>query len=65
MFWAKPPKCSRHPLADRFERLEAGGARCGVDADALDRAVVEGDEHRRYKDVVQSCLGDAISAVLY
>src|SRR5689334_25026189 len=36
-----------HALADRFERLEAGGARCGVDADALDRAMVDGDEHRR------------------
>src|SRR3712207_9550661 len=35
-----------HALADRLERLEAGGAEGGVDADALGRAVVDGDEHR-------------------
>jgi hypothetical protein len=34
-------------LADRFERLEASGAPCGVDADAFGGAVVDGDEDRR------------------
>src|SRR5690349_24747753 len=36
-----------HALTDRFECLEAGGARRGVDADALDRAMVDRNEHRR------------------
>src|SRR3954447_14890377 len=35
-----------HRLPDRLERLEAIGAATGVDADALGRAVVDGDEHR-------------------
>src|SRR4051812_47052411 len=36
-----------HALADRFERLEASGARCGMDADAFGGAVVHSHEHRR------------------
>jgi hypothetical protein len=35
-----------HALADRLQGLEAGGAPRRVDADALGRAVVDGDEHR-------------------
>src|SRR4051812_42504263 len=35
-----------HRLPDRLERLEAVGAPAGMDADALGRAVVDGDEHR-------------------
>jgi hypothetical protein len=31
-------------LAQRLQRLEAGGAVRGVDADALGRAVIDGDE---------------------
>ena len=34
-------------LPDRLERLEPVGAAAGVDADALGRAVVDGDEHGR------------------
>jgi hypothetical protein len=33
-----------HALTDRFERLEASGALCGMDADALGGAMVDGDE---------------------
>src|SRR3954452_22510088 len=33
-----------HPLAERLERLEPVGTVAGVDADALGRAVVDGDE---------------------
>src|ERR687886_760548 len=35
-----------YPLPDRLERLEAGGALRRVDADALGRAVVDGDKDR-------------------
>src|SRR3954452_20012075 len=35
-----------HPPLDRLERLEAVGAPAGMDADALGRAVVDGDEYR-------------------
>src|SRR3954466_1246987 len=35
-----------HPLAERLERLEPVGTVAGVDADALGRAVVGGDEDR-------------------
>src|SRR4051812_38315936 len=35
-----------HRLLDRLERLEAVGAPAGMDADALGRAVVDGDESR-------------------
>jgi hypothetical protein len=35
-----------HPLPDRLERLEAIPAAAGVEADALGRAVIDGDEHR-------------------
>jgi hypothetical protein len=34
-----------HPLAERLQRLEAGGAVRCVDADALSRAVVDDDEN--------------------
>ena len=34
-------------LTDRFQRLEAGRSRRGVDADAVDRAMVNSNEHRR------------------
>src|SRR3712207_3206825 len=47
MSLAKSPKWRRTPRAQRLEGLEAGGAERGVEADALGRAVVEGDEHRR------------------
>ena len=33
-------------LPDRLERLVAGAVQGGVDADALRRAVIDGDEHR-------------------
>ena len=36
-----------HPLPDRLQGLEAGGAKGSVSADALGRAVVDGDEDRR------------------
>jgi hypothetical protein len=35
-----------HALADRFECLEAGRTRCGMNADALGRTVIKGGEHR-------------------
>jgi hypothetical protein len=35
-----------HRLPDRLERLEAVGAAAGVNADALGRAVIHGEEHR-------------------
>src|ERR671933_395984 len=35
-----------HPLPDRLQRLEAGGALRRVDADALGRAVIDGDKDR-------------------
>src|SRR5919205_2006056 len=35
-----------YPLPDRLERLEAGGALGRMDADALGRAVVDGDKDR-------------------
>src|SRR5205814_8363508 len=35
-----------HALTDRCERLEASGALCGMDADALGGAMVDGDERR-------------------
>src|SRR3954470_16498629 len=34
-------------LLDRLKGLEAIGAAAGVDADALGRAMIDGDEHRR------------------
>src|SRR5919205_1687075 len=36
-----------HALAERLQGLEAVGAVAGMDADALGRAVVDGDEHGR------------------
>src|SRR5690242_19617314 len=33
-------------LPDRLQGLEAGGSERGMEADALGRAVVDGDEHR-------------------
>ena len=39
-------KALAHCLLDRLERLEAVGAPAGMDADALGRAVVDGDEYR-------------------
>src|SRR5918998_4726412 len=36
-----------HALPDRLQRLEAVRVPGGMDADAVDRAVVDGDEHRR------------------
>jgi hypothetical protein len=36
-----------HRLPDRFERLEAVGAGAGMNADALGRAMIDRDEHRR------------------
>src|SRR3954454_20928298 len=36
-----------HRLPDRLQGLEAVSVKAGVDADALGRAVVDGDEHRR------------------
>jgi hypothetical protein len=40
-------EAAAHALADRPEGLEAGGAGRRLEADALGRAVVEDDEHRR------------------
>jgi hypothetical protein len=36
-----------HPLADRFERLEPGGALRGMDAGAFGRAMADRNEHGR------------------
>ena len=47
MLAAKPPKGSAHALADRFQGLEPGGPRMGVDPDALGGAMIHRDEHRR------------------
>src|ERR671938_367814 len=35
-----------HPLPDRLQRLEAGGALRRMDADAFGRAMVDGDKDR-------------------
>ena len=45
--FGETPEIFVQPLADRLERLEAGGARCGVDADAFGGAMIHRDEHRR------------------
>ena len=39
-------EAAAHALADRLERLKAGGPARGVDADTLSRAVVDGHKHR-------------------
>jgi hypothetical protein len=39
-------KVAAHALAHRLERLEAGAAPGGVDADALGVVVIDGDKHR-------------------
>src|SRR5258708_28381003 len=36
-----------HALTDRFQRLEPGCPRMGVDADAFSGAMIDRDEHRR------------------
>src|SRR5687767_5098595 len=38
-------KMAPHALANGLERLKAGGSARGMDADALRRAVVDGDKH--------------------
>ena len=43
----KAAEVSPHALADRFQRLEAGGSRMGVNADALGGAMIHRDEYRR------------------
>ena len=43
---SKAAEVAPHPLPDWFQRLEAGGPACGVDADTLSRAVIDGHEHR-------------------
>jgi len=43
----KPAEMLPHALADRLQRLEAGGPCVGVDPDAFGGAVIDGDEHRR------------------
>lgn len=43
-----PGECAEagaHALADRFQRFEAGRGGAGVNADALGRAMIHGDEH--------------------
>src|SRR4029434_10236494 len=41
---SKAVEVAPHPLPDWFQRLEAGGPACGVDADALCCAVIDRDE---------------------
>jgi hypothetical protein len=43
----EPAEALPHALADRLQSLKAGGAATGMNADALGRAVVDGNEHRR------------------
>ena len=43
----KAAEVSPHALADRFQRLEAGGSRMGVNADALGGTMIHRDEYRR------------------
>src|SRR5919202_6228700 len=44
--WGKAGEVTAHPLPDRLQRLEAGGALRRVNADALGRAMVDGDKDR-------------------
>ena len=43
--FSTPPRCLVTPCLERLKRLVAGAVQGGVDADALRRAVVDGDEH--------------------
>src|SRR3954463_11905899 len=43
---SKAAKAAPHALADRLERLEAGGPARGMDAHALGRVMIDGDKHR-------------------
>ena len=43
----EPAEVLPHTLADRFQRLEAGGSCIGMNADAFGGAVIDGDEHGR------------------
>ena len=43
----KAAEVAPHALTDRFQRLEPGCPRMGMDADALSGAMIDRDEHRR------------------
>ena len=45
--FSEAPEIPAHTLADRFERLEAGGSLRGMDADAFGGAMIDRDEYRR------------------
>ena len=42
----EPTEVTPHALPDRLQRLEAGGPRMGMDADAFGRTMIHRDEHR-------------------
>src|SRR3954453_8029683 len=43
---SKAATAAPHALADRLERLEAGGSARGMDAHALGRVMIDGHKHR-------------------
>src|SRR2546423_8943129 len=43
----EPAEVLPRTLADRFQRLEAGGSCIGMNADTFGGAVIDGDEHCR------------------